>query len=186
MLLLSATDARPAWKQVKQQGDIPTKRAGFSFSFFAGTQVYYLFAGGDDAKEVEFNDLYTYDPSASQWKKGLCVTLMTSSTYLHSCASSTVPTAGTAPAPRINHAAAISGSGLYVFGGFQDGESRGDLFKFDTRLSKWTQIVASNAPPARCNHTMTAVGDKLFVIGGRANENIVFNDVHIFDTCTFY
>ena len=72
MLLLSATDARPAWKQVKQQGDIPTKRAGFSFSFFVGTQVYYLFAGGDDAKEIEFNDLYTFDPSASQWKKGPC------------------------------------------------------------------------------------------------------------------
>lgn len=29
---------------------------------------------------------------------------------------------------------------------------------------------------------MNAVGDKLYVIGGRANENIVFNDVHVYDT----
>ena len=90
------------------------------------------------------------------------------------------------------------GQALYVFGGFQDGEARGDLYKFDTRLRqlsskvvcmkqsnvglfKWTTIVASNAPAARCNHTMNAVGDKLYVFGGRANENIVFNDVHVFD-----
>ena len=49
-------------------------------------------------------------------------------------------------------------------------------------LSKWTLLAAPNGPSARCNHTMNAVGDKLFVIGGRANENIVFNDVHVFDT----
>ena len=49
-------------------------------------------------------------------------------------------------------------------------------------LSKWTAIVAANPPAARCNHTMNAVGDKLYVFGGRANENTVFNDVHVFDT----
>jgi hypothetical protein len=44
-----------------------------------------------------------------------------------------VATAGVPPGPRLNHATAVVGSNLYVFGGFQDGEARADLFKFDTR-----------------------------------------------------
>ncbi len=49
-------------------------------------------------------------------------------------------------------------------------------------MQKWITVVVQNAPSARCNHTMNAVGDKLYVFGGRANENIVYNDVHVFDT----
>jgi hypothetical protein len=33
---------------------------------------------------------------------------------------------------------------------------------------------------------MTAVGEKLYIIGGRANENMLFNDVHIYDPGLFH
>jgi N-acetylneuraminic acid mutarotase len=162
MYQLSVQDPRPQWRQVKQTGDLPCKRAGFSFNFMASNSQFYLFGGSDDKKPVEFNDLYAFDPTSFQWKK--------------------VATGGTPPGPRLNHAAAVIASSLYVFGGYQEGEARADLFRFDTRLSKWTSLSPPSPPTARCNHTLTAVNDKLFLIGGRANENIVFNDVHVYDT----
>jgi hypothetical protein len=69
MYQLTVNEARPAWKSVKQMGDIPCKRAGFSFNFMPQSNLFYLFGGSDDKKPVEFNDLYTFD-TAFQWKKG--------------------------------------------------------------------------------------------------------------------
>eukprot|EP00042_Codosiga_hollandica_P037989 m.304884 g.304884 ORF g.304884 m.304884 type:complete len:608 (+) comp55275_c0_seq8:155-1978(+) len=157
-----AFEPRAQWRLVHPTGDKPPQREGHSLSFMPSTSLFYLFGGSDDQTQTEFNDLYTYDASGTTWRK--------------------LTTSGVAPAPRLNHAAAIVGSNLFIFGGFQDGEARGDLFKFDTRLNKWSSVVAPGAPPARCNHTMVTVGEKLFVIGGRANENMLFSDVHIYDT----
>ena len=71
MYQLTVNEARPAWKGVKQTGDIPCKRAGFSFNYMAQSNLFFLFGGSDDKKPVEFNDLYTFDTSF-QWKKRLC------------------------------------------------------------------------------------------------------------------
>ena len=48
---------------------------------------------------------------------------------------------------------------------------------------KWTCLATKGTrPPARCNHTMTTVGKNLYIFGGRAGEDILFNDIHSFDT----
>ncbi len=71
MYQIMVGDVRPAWKQVKQLGDIPCKRAGFSFNFMPHSGLFYLFGGSDDKKPTEFNDLYSFDAAATQWKKGM-------------------------------------------------------------------------------------------------------------------
>eukprot|EP01147_Barroeca_monosierra_P008382 gene8383-10202_t len=172
--VLKGLDGTPKWEPVAAKGDVPCKREGHTMCFCKDLSVFVVFGGSDDQQEKEFNDVYLLDKTLT-WKKAA--------------------TTGKAPAPRLNHAAAIVGQDLYIFGGFEDGEAKNDLYKLDLQKMKWTPILVCvptvqntqevpNSPTRRCNHSMTACGQNLFVFGGRGGETLLFNDLHCFDTET--
>jgi hypothetical protein len=62
-------EPRLSWKQVHATGDKPSQREGHTLNFLSSTSVFYLFGGSDDQSGTEFNDLFTYDPSGTSWRK---------------------------------------------------------------------------------------------------------------------
>ncbi|EGD73673.1 hypothetical protein PTSG_05386 [Salpingoeca rosetta] len=159
--VLKNLDSAPQWEPVRAKGDVPCKREGHTLTYVPAKNMFVLFAGSDGALEKEFNDVYTLDESLT-WKR--------------------VETKGVPPAPRLNHAADVVDDALYVFGGFEDGQAKNDMFKLDLNTMMWTPVHANNPPSRRCNHSMTAVGSKLYVFGGRGGEATLYNDLFCFDT----
>ncbi|KNC49879.1 STE/STE11 protein kinase [Thecamonas trahens ATCC 50062] len=86
-------------------------------------------------------------------------------------------------------AAAVKGT-LYVFGGYGatagDGRVLGDLWMLDPGLGTWSELACppEAAPSPRFGATMVAVDAVLVVFGGCGPRNVLYGDVHIFDTRT--
>jgi len=105
---------------------------------------------------------------------------------------------GEAPNSRTNHAAAVVGNKMYIFGGNNTNESTGryqvlgDFYCLDTDTLTWTNLTTSangTRPSPRSGQTLTAVGTKLYLFGGGVwNETDgwveKYTDIHIFDTRT--
>jgi len=104
---------------------------------------------------------------------------------------------GTLPNSRTNHASAVVGKKVFIFGGNNNDEHGryqvlDDLHVLDTTSAEleWSQPrVTGDKPCARSGHCMTSIGTKLYLFGGgvwNEDEGWVekFNDIHIFDTLT--
>ncbi|KYR01534.1 hypothetical protein DLAC_01527 [Tieghemostelium lacteum] len=102
---------------------------------------------------------------------------------------------GKSPVSRTNHASAVVGKNVYIFGGNNNDESGryqvlDDLHCLNTETMVWSQPdVTGDKPCARSGHCMTAIGSKLYLFGGGVwNESDgwveKFNDIHVFDTDT--
>eukprot|EP01132_Coremiostelium_polycephalum_P007547 gene7547-9279_t len=100
---------------------------------------------------------------------------------------------GQSPISRTNHASAVVGSNVYIFGGNNNNEFGhyqvlGDLHVLNTESMTWSQPeVTGDKPCARSGHCLTAIGTKLYLFGGGVwNETNgwieKFNDIHVFDT----
>eukprot|EP00047_Mylnosiga_fluctuans_P004106 m.232738 g.232738 ORF g.232738 m.232738 type:complete len:524 (+) comp12404_c0_seq1:78-1649(+) len=150
-------DGKTTWRPVQQKGDVPSPRDAHAFVFCPATNLFYLF-GGSDNDDKSLNDLFAFDPSSSTWK--LVKSIDT-------------------PLARSYHAMAVNGSSLYLYGGFQNGISIGDLHVFDIKSAKWTALEKGKK---RCNHTMNSIGKNLVVFGGRANGTTLYSDVALYDT----
>jgi len=104
---------------------------------------------------------------------------------------------GTPPPSRTNHAAAVVGTKMFIFGGNNNSEKGqyqvlNDLSMLETRTMTWSApATTGDIPCARSGHSLTAIGKKLYLFGGgvwNAAEGWVkkFNDVHILDTDTMH
>ncbi|KAF2075942.1 hypothetical protein CYY_002745 [Polysphondylium violaceum] len=102
---------------------------------------------------------------------------------------------GSLPHSRTNHASAVVGKNVYIFGGNNNDENGryqvlDDLHVLNTNELEWSQPnVTGDKPCARSGHCMTSIGTKLYLFGGgvwNEDEGWVekFNDIHIFDTET--
>jgi N-acetylneuraminic acid mutarotase len=100
---------------------------------------------------------------------------------------------GEAPSPRSDHAAAVVGKNIYIFGGSDKTVSpMNDLHYFDVETLTWRQPQTKGIPPSpRSGHTMVSVGNKIYVYGGakwNSSQNAwteKSNDMWVFDTETF-
>ena len=81
--------------------------------------------------------------------------------YIFTSGSWVQPTIqGTPPSPRANHAAAVVGGKLYVFGGNDEsGTILGDAYTLD--LGTWEWAVLPGGPPARSGACAVAIGPKV-------------------------
>jgi len=103
---------------------------------------------------------------------------------------------GEAPTSRTNHAAAVVGNKMYIFGGNNTDTTTGryqvlgDFFCLDTETLTWsnlTHTATGSRPSPRSGQTLTAVGDKIYLFGGGVwNEADgwveKYTDIHVFDT----
>lgn len=79
------------------------------------------------------------------------------------------------PSPRSNHAAALVGRKLYVYGGNASDDGLaftplGDTWVLDLDTLAWTELDTTNAPPDRLFHAAATDGELLYVYAG-GDEN---------------
>ena len=81
---------------------------------------------------------------------------------------------------RCDHAAAVVGYFIYIFGGCVGEDAwLDDLHYLDTMTLTWTEVSRSGyIPQARALHTLTAHGGKdIYVLGGEASEQEDMDEV---------
>ena len=122
---------RAVWKKVAEAGEgTPGPRCNHCVSVVRDTL--YLFGGEEQPRIPIDNDVWAFDlASDHKWRK--------------------IPTA-TAPAPRLGHAQASTGTGFFVFGGRQgitmDEAPLNDLHFFDGE--GWRELKPATEPPSPC------------------------------------
>eukprot|EP00741_Cyanophora_paradoxa_P010018 tig00000157_g9704.t1 len=87
------------------------------------------------------------------------------------------------PAERWGHAAVLSDSKMWVFGGetMRETSARG-LFCFDCNALQWTRVagVAGTAPSERWGHSAVLYGHRVFVFAGFDGQED-YKDVYVLD-----
>lgn len=167
-MLVAKCDARkPAFEKIEIKGDKPALRAYTDFAYCAATRKAYLFGGFVfDGKQAVFsNDFWVFSAEKETWEK------------LHA--------AGVEGSPPIRDAHAIcvdeAGETVWLFGGlagFDPFTVRNDLWKYDVKGKKWTEVKPESAvdipkarPAARYFATLTPIGaDKALLLGGITND----------------
>ncbi|KAF1335381.1 Dynein heavy chain, partial [Globisporangium splendens] len=162
------------WIVPKQNGEIPVKRSGHSFTLKStdSETSNYMFGGCDhksppgptnDLFKVEINDVI---PSANGPED--------------------------LPPPRWRHSAVLHDKKIVVFGGFSAEKRMNDLWIFNTELCVWEQKhpqgLWEGLPQCRGAHSATLVEDKMYVFGGYGGNGYGrtdFNDLHALDLTTF-
>ncbi|XP_032074266.1 leucine-zipper-like transcriptional regulator 1 isoform X1 [Thamnophis elegans] len=122
----------------------------------------YVF-GGDNGKTM-LNDLLRFDVKDCSWCRAF--------------------TTGTAPAPRYHHSAVVSGSSMFVFGGYTGDiysnsnlKNKNDLFEYKLATGQWTEWkIEGRLPVARSAHGATVYSDKLWIFAGY-DGNARLNDM---------
>eukprot|EP01012_Entosiphon_sulcatum_P030403 TRINITY_DN3747_c0_g1_i1.p1 TRINITY_DN3747_c0_g1~~TRINITY_DN3747_c0_g1_i1.p1 ORF type:complete len:553 (+),score=71.14 TRINITY_DN3747_c0_g1_i1:94-1752(+) len=158
------------WTEQQPRGLPPPRRCCHTTTLVGDRQLW-VFGGKDNDSDgvlERFNDLYTYDTRENVWH------------HVNSLIK------GTPPSRRNAHVAVAHESQLIVFGGF-DGESRNDLFSFDTVTLTWTEIDCySSTPAARYCHAAcywpcgSGHAAQMLVFGGcDADRN--FADIQLLD-----
>lgn len=90
------------------------------------------------------------------------------------------------PCARINSAIEIYQDSIYLFGGKDsDGKYLNDLWIFDIKKSKWSEITKdsklTDIPKGRSGHTLTLFKENLYVFGGKSGNIHENNDFWKFD-----
>ena len=161
------------WTVHSATGTGPSQRSAPAVSAL-GENVF-LFGGVFDSltapEHVPYNDLYRFDTKSNRW------TLLQPQ--------------GAAPAPRAFAAsAAHEGSRrIFVFGGgvntdpfYSDFSVYDDLWAYDTRANRWSQIQPVNAGPSgRSRPAVWMVGNRLYVFGGINGFFSTLNDLWVFN-----
>jgi len=104
-------------------------------------------------------------------------------------------TTGEPPKLKTNHATAVIGSKMYIYGGNRTEEGQYSIFDefhvLDTATMCWSQIKASagQAPGPKVAHKLIAVGKRLYLFGGgvwspQSDWVERSKKIHVFDTET--
>lgn len=76
----------------------------------------------------------------------------------------------TAFAPRVDAAAAWIGSGMFVWGGFDDAADRSDGAIYDPAKNAWTAVSSASAPSPRSLAVAVWTGSRVVVFGGGPSQ----------------
>ncbi|XP_052201348.1 tRNA wybutosine-synthesizing protein 2/3/4 isoform X2 [Diospyros lotus] len=139
----------------------PCPRLGHTSSMVG--DLMFLIGGRADPVNI-LNDVWALDAAKGDWKLLECT--------------------GTVFPPRHRHAATVTDSKIYVFGGLNGDLVSSALYVLDTFSLEWNEIhIHGEWPCARHSHTMVASGSKLFMFGGFDGEKAL-GDFYSFDTQT--
>jgi hypothetical protein len=94
-----------------------------------------------------------------------------------------VPSTGASPAPRAYHAAATSGSEIFISGGLTTGcDSLADLWRYSGETGTWSaltngapphSLTTTPFPPPTYGHTLTYLDGLLLQLGGAAQQTFM-------------
>jgi hypothetical protein len=138
----------PDWQSLPASPAVPSARSGHVLAWGGGEWLIWgglLGNGGDSASGAAFN------PSTGGWR-----------TF----------TSFGAPTARAGAASAVSATGLFVWGGFADGQLLGTGGLLDFGASAWTPVPIVDAPIPRDGHVATWTGSRFLVWGGRGDDGL--------------
>ncbi len=77
-----------------------------------------------------------------------------------------------APEGRILHAMTMHENDLYIYGGeSKNGEYLDDMWKFNVKDGKWTQVeLKGENPKPRSGHSLIAYNNKFYLFGGKTGN----------------
>jgi kelch-like protein 21 len=95
--------------------------------------------------------------------------------------------APTLPRPRYAHCACTVGDAMYILGGIEKEEERGEhtvnsVLKFDSRTQTWSE--AAPMPAERDNAGACVLGSDTYIIGGRTDDTEETSTTYRFSTET--
>ena len=156
------------WEPAPLKGTPPEPRSGHTFTV-VGTKAY-LFGGvgRKDGKACALGDLHALDLNNSELLNW------------------TGEVGGAGPSPRSRHTCTAVKHFLVVVGGLNHRVRHNDVWIFDTKQKKWTELKvqakdAEDIPSPRAHHTATLVGNQLFLFGGYAGHGKSCDDLHVLD-----
>ncbi|GAU18390.1 hypothetical protein TSUD_202790, partial [Trifolium subterraneum] len=136
----------------------PSPRLGHTASL-VGDLMFVI--GGRTGPDKILSDVWSLDTIKNCWKLLQC--------------------GGTVFPPRHRHAAAVVGSNIYVFGGFDNDIIFSSFFVLDTINLHWKEIpVSGDWPNARHSHAMVASNSHIFMFGGYDGGKAL-GDLYSFD-----
>ncbi|RPA81853.1 galactose oxidase [Ascobolus immersus RN42] len=85
------------------------------------------------------------------------------------------------PAPRSNHTMVVFQDSLYLFGGSDSTTWYNDVWRYDVKFNKWTEIECIGyIPSPREGHSVALVSDVMYIFGGRTQTGRVLGDLAAF------
>ena len=139
------------WTQLGNPGVRPPARINSTMVYDAPRDRMVLFGGnlGNPLAEDPDQRTWAFDLAAGSWAE--------------------LPFAGSPPASRYYHSAAIRGDTMYVFGGQVDFINYlNDVYAFDLTMDRWTRVRGGgdDAPPTRFGATLAAASGRLVLVAG--------------------
>eukprot|EP01135_Chromosphaera_perkinsii_P005871 Nk52_evm4s370 gene=Nk52_evmTU4s370 len=141
------------WEKMESKGEVPTARLGSCLVrygnhlyIFGGLRVLYK-ERVQDSEVQYYNDSYSYDISAQEWKR--------------------LQTTGDTPSMRESHTGVLYNGSLVVYGGM-NGERLCDAYSLDLHTLEWKHLKYSGEarPVGRSLHSAVLVDDEMYVFGG--------------------
>lgn len=160
--------ATRSWTRATSHGVRPAGRYGHTLNIV--NSKLYVFGG-----QVEghfFNDLVAFDLNGlqvpgSQWELLI--------------PDSADPSYGPVPPARTNHTIVNWGDKLFLFGGTNSHQWFNDVWTYDPRTNRWTQLdCIGYIPVPREGHAAALVGDVMYIFGGRTEEGNDLGDLAAF------
>jgi N-acetylneuraminic acid mutarotase len=133
------------WHQMQCSGHIPSPRYGHT-AHILGSRMFIF--GGKGPNGMIYNDIFFLDLIEWIWVP--------------------VNTVSPGPTPRFFHASEVVGRKVVIHGGWNESDTLGDIWIFNTDSFSWMQPKTSGfAPTPRYGHTLTLTPEgRLLVFGG--------------------
>ncbi|XP_064648141.1 uncharacterized protein LOC135500542 isoform X2 [Lineus longissimus] len=76
------------------------------------------------------------------------------------------------PGPRHCHSAVVYDQAMWIYGGMNDLNPRGDFWKWNFQFKRWSRIRSKPSPPELQGHSACKVSDGILLFGGEANGDL--------------
>jgi len=150
---------------------LPARRRHASAVVVSGRLFIY---GGFDAYDHVLGDVWEFHLSTRRWSRFAAAS----------------PRGQSAPSPRAEHTAVLSGDKMVVFGGYDGKRKLNDTLVLSFVTKEWSRPPQSDGllPSRRCKHTAVVHGGVMYVVGGfqfHNGNNYAATDVHALDLTTY-
>ncbi|OAQ98277.1 hypothetical protein LLEC1_07343 [Akanthomyces lecanii] len=153
------------WSRALPAGPRPSGRYGHSLNIL-GSKIYIF---GGQVEGYFMNDLAAFDLNQLQMANNRWEIL------LQSDASPSIPAA------RTNHTVINYNDKMYLFGGTNGFEWFNDVWCYDPKVNKWSQLdCIGYIPSRREGHAAALVDDVMYIFGGRTEEGSDLGDLAAF------
>ncbi|KAI9811267.1 MAG: Negative regulator of mitotic exit [Phylliscum demangeonii] len=162
------------WSRAAPPGPRPAGRYGHTLNII-GSKLYVF---GGQVEGYFFNDVVAFDLNALQIPNNQWEILIPNS-------AEGGPPPGQVPPARTNHTVVNWQEKLFLFGGTDGVQWFNDVWTFDPRTNRWSQLdFIGHIPLPREGHAAALVGDVMYIFGGRTEEGNDLGDLAAFRIST--